>query len=80
MKSSARQLKDGGSPLKHEPKAPISGSLSPLPETMRGAGDLVEKFAQPIARTLDKVLGTNIQGCGGCKKRKEKLNEMLPFK
>jgi hypothetical protein len=37
-------------------------------------GDAVEVIAQPIAKTLDKVLKTNISGCGGCKQRKERWN------
>jgi hypothetical protein len=43
-----------------------------------GLGDRVEKIAQPIAKIIDKVAGTNIQGCGGCKKRKEYLNKKFP--
>tara|TARA_R110000868_G_scaffold32977_4_gene120093 strand:+ start:71 stop:277 length:207 start_codon:yes stop_codon:yes gene_type:complete len=39
-----------------------------------GLGDRIEKLAQPIARVIDKVAGTNIQGCGACQKRKEYLN------
>ena len=42
-----------------------------------GLGDQVEKIAQPIAKAIDKVAGTNIQGCGGCQKRKEWLNRLL---
>lgn len=49
------------------------------PERMKGMGDLVAKVAQPIAKGLDRIFGTNIQGCGGCKKRQEKLNELIPF-
>jgi len=43
-----------------------------------GLGDRVEKIAQPIAKIIDKVAGTNIQGCGACKKRKEYLNKKFP--
>ena len=43
-----------------------------------GLGDRVERIAQPIARAIDKVAGTNIQGCGSCQKRKEYLNEKFP--
>lgn len=43
-----------------------------------GLGDRVERIAQPIARVIDRVAGTNIQGCGACKKRKEYLNEKFP--
>lgn len=57
-----------------------------LPEPARvvrkkitGLGDRVERIAQPIARAIDKVAGTNIQGCGACQKRKEYLNEKFPI-
>jgi hypothetical protein len=43
-----------------------------------GLGDRVERIAQPIARAIDKVAGTNIQGCGACQKRKEYLNKKFP--
>ena len=41
----------------------------------RGVGDQVERIAQPIAKVIDKALGTNIQGCGGCKRRRDYLNK-----
>ena len=44
----------------------------------RGLGDLVEKLAKPIAKVIDRVAGTNIQGCGGCQKRKEWMNDHFP--
>jgi hypothetical protein len=46
---------------------------------IKGFGDIVYKFAQPIAKTIDKTLGTNIRNCGGCKKRRELLNKLLPI-
>lgn len=45
-----------------------------------GLGDRVEQIAQPIAKVIDKVLHTNIQGCGGCKKRRDALNKAFPLK
>lgn len=45
----------------------------------RGAGDLVAKIAEPIARASDRILKTNLQGCSACKKRRAKLNKMVPF-
>lgn len=45
----------------------------------RGLGDVVETIAQPIAKVIDGVLHTNIQGCGACQKRKEFLNQLVPF-
>lgn len=44
----------------------------------KGLGDRVEKVAQPIAKVIDRIAGTNIQGCGGCQKRKEYLNKHFP--
>tara|TARA_R110000796_G_C14520858_1_gene430849 strand:- start:26 stop:244 length:219 start_codon:yes stop_codon:yes gene_type:complete len=51
----------------------ISSLSNPRP---LGLGDRVEKIAQPIAKIIDKVAGTNIQGCGACQKRKEYLNNL----
>ena len=52
----------------------------PSPVTRRGLGDRVERIAQPIAKAIDKIAGTDIQGCGGCQKRKEFLNHHFPHK
>ena len=49
-----------------------------LKEKPIGLGDRVERIAQPIARVIDRVAGTNIQGCGACQKRKEYLNKKFP--
>jgi hypothetical protein len=43
------------------------------------AGDAVALVAQPIARAFDAGarrfgLRTNVSGCAGCKRRREKLN------
>jgi len=46
---------------------------------MRGLGDAVALVAEPIARASDKMLGTQLVGCGGCKKRREALNRAVPF-
>lgn len=45
----------------------------------RGAGDVVAAVAQPIARVIDRVAGTRVAECGGCKKRHEALNRAIPF-
>jgi hypothetical protein len=37
-------------------------------------GDAFHTVAQPVAKGLDKVLGTNIQNCQGCNQRREQLN------
>jgi len=49
-------------------------------QSVKGLGDLVHKIANPIARAIDSVAGTNIQGCGGCAKRREQLNKAIPIK
>lgn len=46
------------------------------PRSKIGLGDMVEKVAQPIAKAIDAVAGTKIAECGGCKKRKEFLNNI----
>ena len=37
-------------------------------------GDAIASVAQPIARGIDYLFGTDIQNCGGCKKRQEFAN------
>ena len=49
-----------------------------LKEKPIGLGDRVERIAQPISSVIDRVAGTNIQGCGACQKRKEYLNKNFP--
>jgi len=56
-------------------KDQIASLSEPRPQ---GLGDRVEKVAQPIAKIIDKIAGTNIQNCGACQKRKEYLNEKFP--
>ena len=43
-----------------------------------GLGDAVAAVAQPVARMIDAAMGTNLQACGGCAKRKEFLNSLVP--
>jgi hypothetical protein len=43
-----------------------------------GLGDFVYVFANPIAKTIDAVAGTQIQGCSACAQRRAKLNEIMP--
>jgi hypothetical protein len=44
-----------------------------------GAGDLVAMVAQPVARTIDRVLGTKVASCASCKARREALNRAVRF-
>jgi len=58
-------------------KEQVAGLQQDQPKPI-GLGDRVERVAQPIARVIDRVAGTNIQGCGACQKRKEYLNKKFP--
>lgn len=51
------------------------GGIEP-PKPVIGLGDRFASIAQPIARVIDATLGTDIQNCGGCAKRKEFLNNL----
>lgn len=43
-----------------------------------GLGDAVAAVAQPIARVIDAVAGTNLKQCGGCAARRAALNRLVP--
>lgn len=43
-----------------------------------GLGDAVSKVAQPIAKAIDRLTGSNLVNCKGCAKRKEALNNLTP--
>lgn len=53
-------------------------SLTDEEKKKLGLGDLVAKITQPIAKGIDSIAGTNIQNCGGCKKRQKLLNNIIP--
>jgi hypothetical protein len=44
------------------------------PRKRKGLGDRVEAFAQPIAKVIDALLGTDIRNCQACKRRRDDLN------
>lgn len=46
---------------------------------MKGLGDLVAKFAEPIAGAVDAVAGTKLKGCAACAKRRQMMNHLVPF-
>ena len=46
---------------------------------IHGAGDVAHAIAWPIAKAIDATLKTNVQGCGGCKQRREQWNRAIPF-
>jgi hypothetical protein len=39
-------------------------------------GDAVAVAAQPVAKAVDWVFGTDLKNCGGCKRRREALNRL----
>ena len=39
-------------------------------------GNKVASVAQPIAKAIDKTLGTSLAECSGCKKRAQWLNSL----
>ena len=44
-----------------------------------GLGDAVKIVAQPIAKAIDAAIGTDVQNCGACEKRRQYLNEKFPI-
>ena len=57
----------------------IVSKIKEVSKNISGLGDVVESVAQPIAKAIDFVAKTNVQGCGGCKQRKKYLNKKFPF-
>ena len=47
-------------------------SVGVLEQPSKGLGDTVKK-------AIDKVTGGKIKPCGGCKKRQEALNKVMPY-
>lgn len=45
----------------------------------RGLGDVVHAVAHPVAVGLDRLLGTDVQNCKSCSKRRDSLNRWLPL-
>lgn len=44
----------------------------------QGLGDRIARFAKPLARKLDGLLGTELAYCPGCAARQAWLNEHFP--
>lgn len=49
----------------------VDGVERPISE---GFGDRVHHIAEPIAKAIDKAVGTNLSDCSGCRKMRERLN------
>ena len=43
-----------------------------------GLGDAVAVVAKPIARVIDRAVGTDLEHCEGCAKRQAALNQAVP--
>lgn len=55
----------------------LAEPIKPPPQPV-GLGDAVARVAQPIAYVIDRLAGTQIQRCGGCKSRQDALNRAVP--
>lgn len=57
--------------------------MKPLPRVSvakyAGLGDVVHTLAQPVAKLIDAVAGTDIQHCSACGQRRKDLNAKVPF-
>lgn len=62
---------------RYKPEIDKHGVTPGFPFT--GLGDVVAFVAQPIAKAIDGVAGTNLHTCGGCSQRRESLNQAFPF-
>lgn len=63
-------------PTSSAPASASARKLRIVRHDLTRLGDAVAVVAQPIARAIDAVAGTDIQNCGGCKKRQDALNEL----
>ena len=54
--------------------------MKPLPKVSPSKfpqlGDAVASIAQPIARAIDRIAGTDIEHCKGCARRHDALNRL----
>ena len=65
------------------PEKPTTSTPDPIPRVSakkyRGLGDVVHAVAEPLARVIDAVAGTHIQGCEGCGRRRDDWNRKYPL-
>jgi hypothetical protein len=55
----------------------VNGNI--VEHTVSDLGDKIERLAKPVAKAIDKIAGTKIAKCRGCKKMKDRLNAGMPF-
>ncbi|MBS0207500.1 MAG: hypothetical protein JSS27_00965 [Planctomycetes bacterium] len=67
-----------GTPCANPRAIPVTITRTERPK-LRGLGDVVAALAQPIARVIDAVAGTNIANCGDCQERQRQLNQAVSF-
>lgn len=67
--------------MKHTKVVTHEGQSITIIERPKGFGDTIEKFLHTgtIGKIVYKITGKQ-KPCGGCQKRKEKLNKLLPYK
>lgn len=63
-----------------EERLPIPTRFLPNQPRLAGLGDLVAIVAQPIARVVDRVAGTDLVHCPGCARNRKRLNRAVPFR
>ena len=44
-----------------------------------GLGDLAHAVAHPVAKVLDAAVGTDLENCEDCSRRREDWNEKFPL-
>ena len=49
------------------------------PFGVSGLGDAVKIVAKPIAKAIDAAIGTDVQNCSACERRRQYLNEKFPI-
>ena len=45
----------------------------------RGAGDVLAAVLHPVVSVVRAATGIDLENCGGCGKRKDKLNQIMPL-
>jgi hypothetical protein len=57
--------------------------MKPIPRVpankYRGLGDVVHAVAQPIAKGIDLLVGTHLDECPSCGKRRDDWNRKFPL-
>ncbi len=57
----------------------IARKQAPQSFQMMGAGDAFALVAQPVAKLIDSIAGTDLANCLPCKNRRAAWNKAIPF-